>query len=315
MFEKILNIFKTKNQKFKERTKREKNKFYLFNRKSNFNRTKRSQTQIKFSYNIIKKYFSYLIFISILFWLWLIIFLFFWSYFNIKYIEINDNKNISSIDLMYNSISKIRWANILKVNEISVKDKILSYQKNIKDIKLKKIFPNKIKIDVESYPLVINTNVNNKNYYITSNWVFIPNNNNIKYKKDIPKIYIISKELNWFNIFDYKKILETEQINNIIKLINLFKFNIIDIHIKNIYFYKIEKEIHILTKNDTLLIFDINEDILSQVKKLIIFNEENPNFKHIYIDLRINHKIFYCEYKNEYQCRSNLRISYPKINF
>jgi len=109
MFEKILNIFKTKNQKFKERTKREKNKFYLLNRKSNFNRTKRSQTQIKFSYKIIKKYFSYLIFISILFWLWLIIFLFFWSYFNIKYIEINDNKNISSIDLMYNSISKIRW--------------------------------------------------------------------------------------------------------------------------------------------------------------------------------------------------------------
>ena len=313
MFNKLLSLFKTKKQRFKDTTKKEKEVMYLgwyIGRKI---KKKRNNTlQLKINFNATKGYIY--IFVSIFFTLFIlgVVFLFFWNYFNVKYIKISDDKNISSIDLLYDSISSFRDKNIFMMDTIEMKSKILDYQKNVSDINISKIYPNKIEIDITSYPIIFETLIGEKKYFITSNWVFIPKTSNIKVEKKIENIIVNLKKKDEFNFFSYQKKLKWSYLKKVNKFIELFKVNLPNLPIDKIYYYNIEREIHFELKNGTFILFDLESDILPQIKKIIIFNENNNNFKHVYIDMRIKSKIFFCSYEHEYQCRINMNLSYKE---
>jgi len=55
------------------------------------------------------------------------------------------------------------------IDTIEMKSKILDYQKNVSDINISKIYPNKIEIDITSYPIIFETLIGEKKYFITSN--------------------------------------------------------------------------------------------------------------------------------------------------
>jgi hemerythrin-like domain-containing protein len=70
------------------------------------------------------------------------------------------------------------------------------------------------------------------------------------------------------------------------------------IKLTNIKYYIDLKEAHIMSEDNILFIFDLSENIHNQINKIMIIKTEQKEIienKPIYIDLRINDKIFYCE--------------------
>jgi len=228
----------------------------------------------------------------------------------IKYIEIIKQDNVTNMDIAYKALDKYRWKPIFNIEKKDVLNSLTNYQQNIENINLKISLPNTIKINIKSYNILFNTKINNKSYLLTSNWVLIPHIELEQYKS-INIIKTFDK-----NIFlDYKKSFNEKLLKNINFIIEKLEENIIDLKISEINYYVIERELHIKTTSNTILIFDINDKIKEQIEKITIFNKEQININKsdiIYIDLRIKNKIFYCTTENEYQCYKNLKSVYSK---
>jgi len=281
----------------KTKYKSKRNKFKLFTKKLEFENTFNEIKNINTYYYVI---WGFLIFSSAYV-------LFFSHYFSVKNIDIIRQDNIINIDLSYKSIENIRYKPILFVDKESIKKSLITHQPNIKEIYIRKILPDNIKIILTSYNSNFIFENDNKFYEITDNWVVIPS----KQKENLIKLDIKSLSNIW--IIDYKKIFNQNHILKIRNIIELLKEKNSFIEIKSLVFYKKEAELHIINQNWTIIIFDLNKDILVQIEKLNIFYKQYVNkikYWIIYLDLRINEKIIYCSKENEFQCKQNLKSIY-----
>jgi len=314
MWSKFNNIFSRKKTRFKETIKKEKRRFYMFNKKKSSNfcckRKKNKVFQLKINFNFDKKNILYISILFILLALIAILYIFKWNYFSIKNINISINDTITDENISYKSIDSIRNKSIFLENKENISKKLLNYQKNIKKIEINRVLPDTLNINIESFPILMDIFYNEKKYSLTSNWVLIP------YKsinKDNNRISInaISWKKEKYKIFSYKKIFKDNLVNKIYLLINSFKNNILDNKIEKINLYIDEKELHITIKNKTIFIFSLEEDTDKQLKKILVYSKEKDKIlKYVYIDLRVEDKIFICPYEKEYQCLKNLRRIY-----
>lgn len=307
-YKKIISNFKYKKNIRKEKSKlyvqenwakykSKRNKFKIFTSKLEFENTFSDIKKINVYYYII--------------WLFLIVssfyVLFLSHYFSVKSIDIIRNDELINIDLSYKSVENFRYKPILFVDKNDIKLNLLSHQPNIKNIVIRKIMPDKIKIVIEWFESVFETEFDGKIYQITSNWVIIPS----KSKENSQKIKII-----WLNnlwIIDYKKIFKDTYISKIQNIIELIKLKNSFITINDIIYYQKEAELHIIDQNWTTIIFDLAKEENIQIEKLNIFHKKYVNqikFWVIYLDLRINEKIIYCARDNEFQCKQNLKSIY-----
>ncbi len=285
--------------KSKKKYKKRKKKFIL---------TLISKINIKFTAKNL--YYYYLFGICLL--LWIILFIIFWPVFKIKEINIFRNDSITNVNIAYRAIDAIRWENIFSLDKTEISNLIKNYQKNIKYVDISTTLPNTLNINIWSYKEVFNTSYNWKNYIVVKNWTFIPG----KFNNELIKVNIIRK--NKTNLIpDYKIVIKKDFVQKIEKLYNKLKNNLLSIKIKDIYLYESERNVIIMLDNWTKLLFNINTDIKNQIANLMVLNQEYFNInkkKVIYIDLRINNKIFICPLENEYQCKINLKKIYPYEN-
>lgn len=228
--------------------------------------------------------------------------------FKVQKIEIFRWDDISNIPVAYMATENFKDDYIFFINKQKISDSLKNYQENLKDIEIKRNFPNKIEIHLLSYNIIYKTNINDSDYYITTNWVLIPKNN-----KDEELYNINIKNIKFPQFLQYKKLLKTKDLKTIKYIENKISDNLLNINILDLNYYQIEKELHVKISNDTLLIFDLDWDIDKQIKKILIFDKENtalikPGI--IYIDLRINNKIFYCLKENKNICNNNLKKIY-----
>lgn len=259
--------------------------------------------KINFLWNNIH-YSIIFVFIIILFFIYII----FWPTFKIKNIEIIKQDNITNMTIAYNAIDKYRWKSIFNIEKKELLSHLQDYQHNIKDINTNISLPDTLKINISSYKWIFNTSINWKTYILTENWTLVPS----IYSENLKELKII-KDFDKNQFIDYKKILDPLFINNIFLIVNNLKENIIDINIDEILYYSTEREVHIKTNKNTLIIFNIDSNIKEQIKKISIFNKEKLNINKnpiVYIDLRILNKVFYCTKENEYQCIKNLKSIY-----
>jgi len=316
MWSKFTNIFKKKEIRFKETIKKEKRRFYMFNKKksSNFKcRRKRKKIfQLKINFNFNKKLILKVSFFGILIALIWILYILKWAYFSIKHINIKINDTITDENIAYKSIDNIRNKSIFLENNEDISKKLLDYQKNINNIEIDRILPNTLNISIDSFPIIMDVYNSFRLYSLTANWVLIPYRV-INEDKNRIVINVIKSKENKYKILSYKKFFKVEIINKIYSLVNSFKDNILKHKIERIDFYINEKELHIKTKNNTIFIFSLDEDTNKQLKKLIVFSKEKDKIlKYVYIDLRVEDKIFTCPYTKEYQCLKNYRRIYEK---
>jgi cell division septal protein FtsQ len=262
--------------------------------------------KIKFLWNNSIHYYFLIFFIFIA----SILYIFLWPTFKIKYIEIIKQDNITNMTIAYKATDKYRWKSIFNIENKEILNRLKDYQYNIKNVDINIDLPNTLKINISSYKWLFNTTINNKSYIITENGTLVPAN----YSESLKELKII-KQFDKNKFIDYKKILDSRFINKISQIVNKIKENIIEINIKELKYYITERELHIKTDNDTLLIFNIDSNIKEQIEKISIFNKEHKNIEKnniIYIDLRIKNKVFYCTSEKEYQCYKNLKSVYPK---
>lgn len=312
----IKKIIKTTKKSFSSK-KREKIKSRIIlnklEKQSSFN--KRKSLKLRFDFLrlpiFFKKHYIPYFFISWFIIAILSIFIFLWPIFKVKNIEIIKKENITNMEIAYKSIEDFRWESILKIDKTKILNKMTDYQQNIKNISLNVDLPDTLKITVESYKKLFNTQINWKNYIILENWSLIPTRNIDENLKSIS----INTEIDKNKFISYKKMFEEEYINRISEIIRKLKENLIDIKISKLSYYEVEREIHIETEKWLILIFSLDkyDDINTQIKKLVIFNKEHKNINDsqiIYIDLRIKNKIFFCDIEEEYNCRINLKSIY-----
>lgn len=318
--QKIIKIIRKKIPKIKKNKskknlfKKEKLKIFFKNENElNFSPKRRSfnifKTKLKYqNYNEnIKNIYLYYLIIWIILCISSLYLLFFSHYFQLKNIDIIRNDENVNINIIYKTIDNFRFYPIFFIDKKLIEEKIKYSQPNIDNIEIKKILPDSIKITLSSKKNLFKTIINGKTYILTENWVILPSNK----ETNLEELNIIWLDFLW--IIDYKKILIEDNIKNINYIIESIKNTNSFINISKLNYYKKEQELHIITNDDIILIFDLQKDRITQVKKLNIFYKEKKNSiktKIIYIDLRINGRIIYCDSSNEFQCKKNIKEIY-----
>lgn len=316
MIQKIIEKYKHffSHKKFTKNLKREKSKLYVQNDthqkyKSKRNKFKLFTSKLEFENTFweIKKlnlyyYIMAFFLISASFYI-----LFFSHYFSIKSIDIIREDELINIDLSYRSIEKYRYIPILFADKNKIKQSLFSHQPNIKEIYIRKILPDNLKIILQSYESFFGFHHENTFYEITSNGVMVPS----KIKEDFQII-----EVMWLSstaLVDYKKIFKQDFIIKIKNILDEIKQKSSFVSIQKVIYYLKESEVHIFDQNGTRIIFDLRKEESVQVEKLNIFHKNyasKVNTGIVYIDLRINEKIIYCAKDNEFQCKQNIKTIY-----
>lgn len=318
---KKIQLFINKLLKLKLINKRKKVENKVLFIQENNNVFKKRKKQLSLNINSINKFNltknNKLILISsfiflVVFW---IIFSLLWPYFKINKINIIKKDNITNLTIAYKWVENLRWKLIFNSDKKNILENLITYQQNIKDIDINIIFPNTLKIIAESYKWVFNTSIKNgeieKKYILVENWTLVPSFED----KSLKNMQIINNDLQIKNNYvDYKKLYEEKNIKNIDYLVKKIEENIINIKVKDLVYYPIEREVHLKIENN-LLLYSLDEDIDKQIEKTVIFNKQHHELKKgwiYYTDLRIPNKIFYCTMEFEYKCKENIKRIYNK---
>lgn len=307
---------KLKNRDFYKKIESEKSRLYVrweqldFNsRKNKFQIFSLSRKYINFVKNNNNKYIPYYFAIGAFLILWSIYIFFYSSYFAIQKIYIERTDELSNINIAYKAIWDYYWNSIMLSDENEIKDKIISYQKNIKTVDVRKMLPDSIKISITSYKWAFNTQMFGRDYIVSNNWIFIPIKNSSKLK--FATIHFKDPDTLW--IIDYKEILSWDDIKSIQTLLAKINWSLLDIKTKDLDYFPVERELHINSDSWTKYIFDIAWNLDEQVSKTKAFLDKNKDtmwLKIIYMDLRIIWKIFYCDESEKNSCYSNLKRIY-----
>lgn len=321
MFKKFLKELKKKYKKLKNRDfykkiNDEKARLYGrweqldFNcRKNKFQIFSLSKKYLNFVRYNKNKYTPYYFWVGAFLILSSIYIFFFSSYFAIQKIYIERTDELSNINIAYKAIWDYYWESLVLLDENEVENKIISYQKNIKSVEIRKMLPDSIKITITSYKWAFNTQMFWREYIVSNNWIFIPIKNSSKLK--FTRIHFKDPDTIW--IIDYKDILKQEYIKRIWNLIAKLWWNLKELKIKDLDYFPTRKEIHINWDNWSKYIFDLTWNIDEQVSKIKAYFDKYSKIigpKIIYMDLRITWKIYYCDEEEKNNCYNNLKKIY-----
>lgn len=309
----LKHIKKIKNYRFRKKNKKQRNKIFITpeKRKKTLHKRKRFSLHLPnflvFSY--IKKHVWYYYWGAFIWAIFLLFLFFIWPFFRIKNIEIFRQENISNINIAYQAVENIRGERLLLIDGKKIAKDLKEYQKNIKEVSIKKILPDTLSIRINSYKWKYNIKLNDKTYILTKNGVLIPS----KFSSELKELIIGTKSytINW--ILDYKQIFKNEYIQKIAYLEKKLTDNLLFLSFEDIIYFPTEREAHIIFDNETRIIFDLEWNIDEQIKNLLIFHTEQFDITKtdlIYIDMRIKNKIFFCLKEDEYQCNKNLENIY-----
>lgn len=307
---------KIKNRSFYKKLREEKNRVYIqweqldFNcRKNKFKLFSLSKKYINFVKNRSNIYIPYYFWLGAFLILASIYILLFSSYFSVQKIYIERTDELSNINIAYKAIWDYYWDSIIILDSDEIENKIISYQKNIKSVEVRKMLPDSIKITITSYKWAFNTQMFWRDYIVSNNWIFIPIKNSSKLK--FARIHFKDPDTLW--IIDYKDILKQDDIKKIWELIAKFSSNLNTIKINDLDYFPKEKELHLNNESNTKYIFDLTQNLDEQVSKTKAYFDKYSKTiwaKIIYMDLRIMWKIYYCDEESKDNCYSNLKKIY-----
>lgn len=311
-----------KNRKFYQEVKKEKAKKYLFNKpvqnNSHFFDVYKNQKIFSNYINVLNSNFK--LYRYLFAWIWgLLVILCIYIIIVSPYFRISPSKliverldTITDVNIAYKSIENIYGQSIFLIDKNAIKKSLLNYQKNIKDVSITRLYPNWLKIIINSYGPQFFTQFAgiDKKYIVTSNWVLI-------YEKNIDKILynleIVDTNLieAWF--FDYKEWVPENTMKKIIYTRDLFKQIFTWRNISKLVYFKLENELHINLETGTKIIVELSDNIKNELAILKYYNDDNADilssWNIVYIDVRIVNKVYACNEK--IKCARNLARIYP----
>lgn len=222
--------------------------------------------------------------------------IFFSHFFDLKKWDVKEGGNfIEADENLHQMIEKEKNKNLLFINEELIIRQIATSYPDVKTVRVKKIFPQKIRIEIEKYPLVANL-INrvgevkkkfliNSNGYITEENIEDP---------ALPYIEIQTAEMLTLKTTAVKP----EILDYLLKSISLFeeKFSMKVLDAK---YLSREREVHLKTKKFFSVWIDLEKDLNKQLEKLksVLVKLDIQHAPLEYIDLRIsgtdNEKVIY----------------------
>ena len=191
------------------------------------------------------------------------------KFFQINTIEINGTNKIDKNEML-RELSFLYGKNIFLLNKIEI-DNVLKKNNLIKETKITKYYPNKIKIELKESIFIALIIKEKKKFFLTDHQKLVMYSENFN-EKPLPTIYGVEGEKFFKNFY------------------NKLKSNNFDIEmIKNYYFFQINRW-DLILNNNLLIKFPSNEldEAIILAKKLI----EDSNFNNVkVIDLRIKGRI------------------------
>jgi len=229
------------------------------------------------------------------------------KYFAISHIELNRQSDSVNMPLAYESTQRFRNTPIFFADGSVIAQSIRNFQPHVQVESVKKVIPGTLSVTLGSYPSIFGFFVGEKYYEITENGVIIP----ASVRESVTIIQ--PKEWDLTGVLEYKLFFDPKEL----KLISEFLQTITDryplLDIDEIHYYLLSHELHITNEKWVRFLFDLNRDASIQLRKLNTFYTEYQNVIKkwlVYIDVRINEKIFYCGFEQEFQCRLNLKNLY-----
>ncbi len=212
-------------------------------------------------------------------------FLFFSKTFLIKSVTItNKNSTIDPISIE-KILRKTYKKNLILIDTNGIKEQILNKHPELEEIKLKKKFPSKLKVELKTYPIganLINTfQKQEKKFLINTNGLIVAEE---KKDENLPTILIQSqKPLQIKN-----KAITKEKLELCLEAYKAFT-TLFNMKIISIEYKPIEREIHLLTEKNFTVWIDSERDLTKQLlklkKSLSSLNIYTESLE--YIDLRI----------------------------
>lgn len=282
---------------FRKRTSRRRKAFLI---DSNLNRKKKPKKLRNRSLNFLAKvlfinqllklfkasfFFAFLFFCMTGF----ILFSVFSPYFNLQKISIlRDNPNID-VEKIETALVDFYDQNLLFISKEEIKKTLFTNFLEFREIEIIEKWPSELKIKIKiSEPFFNLFNVE------TANFSVISEDGVILAEKP-------QEDLTVLKIQEYEKILSSGQrfvereVLQKIKIANDLMQNQIKIPIKDILFFPVAREIHLISQKETAFWVDLQISIDSQIKKLELATNEIGLFskKIDHVDLRIPNQIFW----------------------
>lgn len=294
-----------KNRKFRKATALEKKKRYLFNAKKSTNgdiplftifREKKRFYYFNTLINVLEqnknRFRISFLFIGIFLIIASTYILFFSPYFRVSpsKVIIERLDSITDINIAYKSIEDIYNTSLFSIEKNMVSRELTSLQKNIKHVEILKLFPNGLKIIIESYKpqFFVRFPNSEKTYIITSNGILVYQKVN---DTNLPFLDLIDPSFIEMSFIDYKAGVSEIFMPSILRARDFFKATFPTINISKFSYFKSEHELHIALESGLVVLLRTANDIDSQIFSLKIYNDKNNDFINSgdvqYVDMRI----------------------------
>lgn len=233
----------------------------------------------------------------------LIFFLFFSPVFRVQDIFISREGTIPSINRAYESIDTIRGKNLFLLSGDDIAQKIQKAQPSLEFIEVQKSLPGNITIKLSSFPIIFQST----NILILSNGSIISQDENESDLSEIPYLYIAQEST------ILEKSIDPNTIQKLKNIFSGFQSRFPEIPLVYSEYFPDEDELVIGLKNKTLLIFSLWDDISRQLGQIQLYHEQKASITEtplVYIDGRIEKKLFICPLTEEYLCKKNISELY-----
>lgn len=274
--------FKTTRRFFFKRNRRRNNKNSLFITPARLNSSSKSHKLILPAAFLAITGSVYLIFFS--------------HFFDLKNIAIFENgSRITNENPVYGALESFKYKNILFIDEKELEKNLKAVYPEIKKIKIKKVPPGQLQLEIEKFPVIaniINVIGNFQKKYLINSVGFLTTENTES--PDLPYIKIATEEALPLRTV----VLPQTRLEYIVKATNLFeeKFGMQILHA--IYMPR-EREMHLITEKKFAVWIDMEKNLDTQMEKLkkALVKLDIYKIPLQYVDLRIsgtdNEKVIY----------------------
>ena len=229
------------------------------------------------------------------------------------------------VSIANRTIEDLYGKSVFLIDEAEIANSIKKYQKNIKEIRIDRLYPNWLKILLTAYPIYFDVTtpaLTTKSWWMTENGILIPRDEVGKPGKY--KFVFYGDTLLEDTLLDYKELLPESRARIIEKTLSFLEENWPDMKIEKTYYFERENELHIVLEWWAHILFTLQDfrekvgeiplykNLKSELLTLKTFLTDKKSDviggKYTYIDVRIPGKVFSCSEKN--LCLSNLKMIY-----
>lgn len=179
----------------------------------------------------------------------------------------------SDVNIAYKSIEEFYGMPIFLAGASDVSKAIIGMQKNIRQAKVERLYPNGLKIVISSWPPEFVTYFPelDRYYGVTGNGILVYSKTR---NPELTEINIVDPDLTEAGFLDYREGISEEAMNRIISLRKSIKETLPGITMAKFAFFRLEQEAHVFLDSGARLVFSLDGTEKRQLSTLTFWNSQ-----------------------------------------